>query len=64
MGLNVVLLVATLAWFLVLVGVEAYTAARGLPTISERIQRANRAAPLIAVIASTLVGMLLMHFFG
>ena len=64
MAINALLLVATLAWFLLLVGVEAYTAAKGLPTISERIQRANRSAPLIAVIASTLVGMLLMHFFG
>ena len=64
MTINAVLLVATLAWFALLVGVEAYTAARGIPTISERIQSANRHAPLIAVIACTLLAMLAMHFFG
>ena len=56
MTINAVLLVATLAWFALIVAT--------LPTISERIQRANRHAPLIAVIACTLLGMLAMHFFG
>lgn len=64
MTLNAILLVAALAFFLVLVAVEAYTVARGLPTISLRIQQAGRSAPLIAVIASFLAGALLIHFFG
>ena len=62
--INVILLVAFLAFFITLVAVEAWTVAKGLPTISYRIQSAGRSAPLIAVIASFLAGALLIHFFG
>jgi hypothetical protein len=62
--INALLLVGFLAFFLLCTAVEAYTVAKGLPTISERIQRAGRSAPLIAVIASFLCGALLIHFFG
>lgn len=64
MTINVILLVATLAWIGTLTGVEAYTAAKGIPTISERLQRLGRAVPLVVVTVCTLVGMLLVHFWG
>ena len=64
MTINIVLLVATLAWIGSLVGIEAYTAAKGIPTISERLQRLGRAVPLVVVTVCTLVGMLLVHFFS
>lgn len=64
MGVNVALLVATLLWVGTLTGIEAYTAATGRPTISERLQRLGRAVPLVVVTVCTVVGMLLVHFFG
>ena len=64
MTINIVLLVATLAWIGSLVGIEAYTAAKGIPTISERLQKLGRAVPLVVVATCTIVGMLLVHFFG
>lgn len=64
MSINIALLVATLLWIGVLTGIEAYTAAKGLPTISERLQKLGRAVPLVVVTVCTLVGMLLVHFWG
>lgn len=64
MAVNIVLLVATLLWIGTLTAIEAYTAAKGIPTISERLQRLGRAVPLVVVTTCTLVGMLLIHFFG
>ncbi len=43
---------------------EFYAATHGVATISERIQRMGRSAPLISVIVSFLAGALLIHFFG
>ena len=43
---------------------EFYAATHDVPTISERIQRMGRSAPLISVIVSFLAGALLIHFFG
>lgn len=64
MSVNIALLVVTLLWVGSLTGIEAYTAAKGIPTISERLQRLGRAVPLVVVTVCTLVGMLLVHFFG
>ena len=59
------LLVAILVIVLVaLTAIEAYTAVKGLPTISERLQRIAKTAPLATVIVSLLVGVLMAHFFG
>lgn len=52
------------AFVIFLFVIEAYTAAKGVPTISERVQRLGRSAPLVAVIVSFLAGVLLQHFFG
>ena len=64
MSVNLLLFVAFLVVAVFLFGVEAWCVATGRPTISERIQRLGRSAPLVAVIVCTLVGMLLVHFFG
>jgi hypothetical protein len=64
MTVNIVLVVVFVAFIIALLAIEAYTVAKGLPTISERIQRMGRSAPLVAVIVSCIIGMLLIHFFG
>lgn len=64
MNVNVALFVWIGVFVIGLFVVEAYTAARGIPTISERIQSMGRSAPLVVVVASFIAGVLLQHFFG
>lgn len=64
MIVNVVLVVVFVAFIIALLAIESYTVAKGIPTISERIQKMGRSAPLVAVIVSFLMGALLVHFFS
>ena len=64
MEINAILAGLFVGFILTLTAVEAYTAANGLPTISERLQNLGRSVPLVTVIVSSLIGMLLVHFFG
>ncbi len=64
MIVDLALFLVSLAFAVFLLAVEAYCVATGQPTISERIQRVGRSAPLVAVIASFLAGAALIHFFG
>ena len=56
-----------LAWLggsaLLLAGVESYTVTRGLPTISDRVRGTGRAAPIVVILTSIVVGYLLAHFW-
>lgn len=61
---NLILVGATVVFSLFLLGYETWAVAVGQPTISERIQRLGRSAPLVVVIVCTLTGMALIHFFG
>jgi hypothetical protein len=61
---NVILTVVFVAFLVALLVIEAYTAAKHIPTISERLQRLGRSVPLVTVIVCALIGMLLVHFFG
>lgn len=64
LSLNALLVIGFVAFILFLLVVEAYTAVKGLPTISERLQRVGKTAPLVTVVVCTLTGMLVIHFFG
>ena len=64
MNVNVALFVLIGAFIVALFVIEAYTAAKRIPTISERIQSMGRSAPLVVVVASFLAGALLVHFFA
>lgn len=58
-----VLLVGTLAWILMLVGVEAYTAMNNLPTISDRVRSLGGSASIVVILSSLAIGYLLAHFW-
>jgi hypothetical protein len=58
-----VLLLGTAAWVAMLIGVEAYTAMNGLPTISARIQALGASAQIVVILTSVVVGYLLAHFW-
>ena len=64
MTVNLALFALIGAFVVALFVIEAYTAARHIPTISERIQSMGRSAPLVVVVASFLAGALLVHFFA
>lgn len=61
---NIVLFAVALAFALFLFAFEAWTVATGRMTISERIQRLGRSAPLVVVVVCTLAGGLMVHFFA
>lgn len=58
-----VLLLGTAAWVAMLVGVEAYTAMNGLPTISDRVRSLGASAQIVVILTSLIVGYLLSHFW-
>jgi cbb3-type cytochrome oxidase subunit 1 len=58
-----VLTIGTLAFVLMLVGVEAYTAMNGLPTISDRVRSLGDSASIVVVLTSLVIGYLLAHFW-
>ncbi len=63
MTIDAVLAAIVTAFVLALGAVEGYTAAKGLPTISDRMAQLGRSAPVVIVIACTLLGILLGHFW-
>lgn len=64
MSVNLLLVVAFVIVAVFLFAVEAFAVATGRPTISERIQRLGRSAPLVVVVVSVAVGGALVHFFA
>jgi hypothetical protein len=44
--------------------IEAYCIAKGIPTISDRIQKAGRSAPILGIASTAITVALLIHFFG
>ena len=64
MTINLVLFLGLAAFVAFLFAVEAYTAAKGLPTISDRLRTLGRSAPIVVVVTSMLLGILLGHFWA
>lgn len=64
MTFNLALTVVVIGFIVLLLAMEVYTAVKGIPTISERIQALGRSAPLVTVISAFVAGMLLTHFFA
>ena len=56
-----------LFWFvgslLILGAIEAYTAVKGIPTISARVQKLGSRASIVVIWTSFVVGYLLAHFW-
>ncbi len=64
MTINALLVSVLVAFVLFLGAIEGYTAVKGIPTISERLQSLGRSAPIVVVIVCTLLGVLLGHFWA
>jgi hypothetical protein len=63
-SVNGLLTVVLIAFILALTAIEAYCVRRGIPTISERLQRLGRSTPLVTVLVCLVLGALAIHFFG
>lgn len=63
MTIDVVLVAWLVGSLLFLLSIEAFTVARGLPTISARVQDLGQKAAIIVIWASFAAGYLLCHFF-
>ncbi len=64
MTVNLVLTLGGGIFVAFLFAVEGYTAAKGLPTISDRLRSLGRSAPIVVVVACALLGILLGHFWA
>lgn len=60
--------VAIAATFLAFVGswivIEAYTAAKGVPSISERLKAAGKTATILPIAAALALGLLVGHWWA
>ena len=64
MTVNLALVLGSAAWIIFLFAVEAYTAMKGIPTISERMTALGRSAPIVIMVTLYVLGVLADHFWG